>query len=191
MLTSLGWALCVGVPAFILAMIVLKNAITHREDAFDTIGMTILAGVSGGILGFTFIAIPMDLYNDSHLTTTYTYDKSNIYSVARNSKLDISGSFVLGCGSIYGTTHPSYLFFVETGESKYILREVNAINYEIVLTDTVAPYVYETYEVTTEPSGKFLKKILNPKTRRVCDKYKKGTIYLPTNSIVQKYDISL
>lgn len=191
MLTSLGWTLCIGVPAFICAVCVLIAAISDREDALDTIGMTLLAGAFGGIIGFAFLVIPMDLYNDRHLTTTYTYNQSNIYSVARNNKLDISGSFVLGCGSIHGTTHPSYLFFVERGESKYLLREVNASNYEIVLTDTVSPYVYETYEVTTEPSGKFLKKIFKPRTRRVCDKCQRGTLYLPTNSIVQKYDISL
>jgi hypothetical protein len=117
-----------------------------------------------------------------------------IYSMGLNNKMEINGSFVLGCGTVNGESYTTYRYFTCENE-RYHLNEVNANNFDIVCTDSVAPKV--VIDATMEVSKiKYLKwfwdvnKISNMEQEIDPQDYK-GTIYIPKNSIIQSYKIQL
>lgn len=131
------------------------------------------------------IAFPDKEYD---LSTT---QKTEIYSIGLNTAGEVHGSFVLGCGTINGETYPAYRFYTITEDGKYHLNEVNANNFDIVCTDTVAPcIVYNATQYVEHP--KRLKFIFNEDIHSDVKKvYLGGTIYIPENSVVQSYKIQL
>lgn len=120
-----------------------------------------------------------------------TSEKTEIYSIGLNTVGQVHGSFVLGCGTINGETYPTYRFYTVTEDGKYHLNEVNANNFDIVCTDTVAPcIVYNAIKYVKHPQR--LKFIFNEDVYSDIEKVDLGgTIYIPENSVVQSYKIQL
>lgn len=113
-----------------------------------------------------------------------------IYSIGLSTDGGMSGSFVLGTGSVEGELYPSYRYFVKVNGA-FELREVRADNYGIVCTDAVKPNVkyHHTNVLVPRTWMQWLWKsearmTIEPENRR-------GTIYLPKNSIIQSYTIKL
>lgn len=128
---------------------------------------------------------------------TYTISYENpmskheveIYSIGIGAKYDVNGTFMLGTGTINGSSVPTYRFYTLT-EDRYKLVEVNANNFDIVCTDTVIPkIVIDATELIEEPNHRL---VFNDTIHKSLEKEKwHGTIYIPKNSIVQSYNIQL
>lgn len=116
-------------------------------------------------------------------------EKTEIYSIGINTAGEVHGHFVLGCGSVNGETYPTYRFYTMS-DNRYHLNEVNANNFDIVCTDTVAPCIVYTTQYVEHP--KRLKFIFNEDIHSDIEKADlSGTIYIPENSVVQSYKIQL
>lgn len=116
--------------------------------------------------------------------------KTEIYSIGVNTGGEVHGHFVLGCGSVNGETYPTYRFYTMS-DNRYHLNEVIANNFDIVCTDTIEPcIVYDATRLVMYPIRmKWFWKdnVYIP----IENKNMTGTIYIPTNSIVQSYKIQL
>lgn len=116
-----------------------------------------------------------------------------IYSAGVNTQLNIDGAFFLGCGTIHGTSTPSYRYFVADGD-KYKLKEVSANNFDVVCTDTCSPKIVVD---ASKKRGEI--KRFKWMWRKDCDllesniplEDRTGIIYIPKNSIVQSFRIEL
>lgn len=65
-----------------------------------------------------------------------------IYSISLNDGYNVNGEFILGSGSISGESSPTYRFYIENENGEYSLMEVDARKFNIVMVDTVAPFVH-------------------------------------------------
>lgn len=114
-----------------------------------------------------------------------------IYSIGINNSFNIEGNFVLGFGTAEGESYPVYRFYGINDNSEYHLNEVNAKNFNIVLTDTEEPHVHiNTTKYLSTP--KHCKWAFDaPISLEIKQRDWHGTIYLPSNSIIKSYEIKL
>jgi hypothetical protein len=149
--------------------------------------------------GLVFLLIFMIITAIEYSGEDRYYEKSsktelNIYSINISNGFEMNGSFILGSGYVDGETYNTYRFYTNTKDDIYKLdvfklETVNADNFNIVCTDTVSPHIEYYNTECFEPNfGLFFKKTL--KTHITLDKAE-GIIYLPTNSIIQNYQIKL
>ena len=113
-----------------------------------------------------------------------------IYSIKQSTRSDVHSDFCLGTGSLQGATAPSYRYYAKNN-GKYKLCEVCALNYDIVMTDSIQPQiVVDGIKRYIEPKrlnwmfGRHAITINVPKNEQT------GTIYIPKNSIIESYDIN-
>lgn len=115
-----------------------------------------------------------------------------IYSIGVNTQYSVFGGFTLGCGTIEGTSIPSYRFYEMTEDGKYHLEEIPAENFDIVCTDFVTPKIVidATYEGMKRKrlGWMFEKDMLKIEIEK---KNLHGTIYIPEGSVIQSYEIKL
>ena len=144
--------------------------------------------ISGLITLIIFALIFVCTYTISYEDTMSKHEVE-IYSIGINTKYDVNGSFMLGCGTINGTSVPTYRFYTLT-QDRYKLVEVNANNFDIICTDTVIPkIVIDATELIQEPNHRL---IFNDTMHETLEREKwHGTIYIPKNSIVQSFNIQL
>lgn len=112
-----------------------------------------------------------------------------IYSLGGSSEFSVHGEFSLGCGTINGTSTPSYRYY-EVVDGKYRLNEIPAENFGIVYSDYTEPKII--IDATKEGAEPKLTWIFKDKEIHDIDKDKlTGTIYIPDGSIIQSYEIKL
>ena len=122
--------------------------------------------------------------------------ETEIYSMGVNTKGFVYGDFILGSGTINGTSYPSYRYYVkDETDNSYTLNEVYAKNFKIICTDTVKPKI--VINATREH------KLVKPgykwlfdensfwHNREKCELRYSGKIYIPKNSIIQSFRIEL
>lgn len=129
--------LILGIIGFIGGFILMLRTMELKEITFSEILMSIVVGILcslvGICLGFLIsMSIPSKLENK---VTTY-----NIESLQDNSS--VSGQFFLGSGIINGTM--KYVFYYETDDNTYKMKELPHRNVSIKYTDE-QPY-YEKWE---------------------------------------------
>lgn len=144
--------------------------------------------ISGLITLMVYVILYACTYTSSYEDPTSKHEVE-IYSIGINTKYDVNGSFMLGCGTINGTSVPTYRFYTLT-QDRYKLVEVNANNFDIVCTDTVNPkIVIDATETLEEPNHRL---VFNDTIHKTIEKENwHGTIYIPKNSIVQSFNIQL
>lgn len=134
------------------------------------------------------IAIPIGYSSEQPDLTSSA--KTEIYSIGVNTRGEVHGHFVLGCGSVNGETYPTYRFYTMS-DNRYHLNEVIANNFDIVCTDTIEPCI--VYDATRMAMYPIRMKWFWKDTVYIPieNKNMTGTIYIPKNSIVQSYKIQL
>ena len=143
-------------------------------------------------LGEFLILVLMVLlvYPDKVPDTTYEKDIP-IYSIGLSNDDEVKGSFVLGCGSFGGEMIPTYRYYEKDENDAYHLNEVNAKNFVIVMTDDVTPHIHVN-ATHCKMIPKRCKWIFTETVHSSIKQEKwEGTIYLPSNAIVQSYQIKL
>ncbi len=111
-----------------------------------------------------------------------------IYSISLNDGYNVNGEFILGSGSISGESSPTYRFYIENENGEYSLMEVDARKFNIVMVDTVAPFVHID---GTKKLFNPMRIFVNPVVLNIEESEYEGTIYLPTKSIIKTFDVSL
>ena len=114
-----------------------------------------------------------------------------IYTIGINDKYNIDGSFVLGCGTVDGESNPVYRFYEINEDSIYVLNEVNAKNFSIVLTDDVVPHIHVNATKCKMVPNRCKWMFVETVHSNIRQEKWEGIIYLPSNSIVQSYQIKL
>jgi hypothetical protein len=142
------------------------------------------------LIMLTLLFMVMAITHSSEQPDLTSSTKTEIYSIGVNTRGEVHGHFVLGCGSVNGETYPTYRFYTMS-DNRYHLNEVNANNFDIVCTDTIEPcIVYNATRTMTYPVRmKWFWKDTVYTT--IEEKNMSGIIYIPTNSIVQSYKIQL
>ena len=151
--------------------------------------------IYGIIIGFIVSLIIMCLVLGACYTIGYKHDKYidhtvPIYSIGLSTDGGMTGSFVLGTGSVKGELYPSYRYFVKDNGT-FELREVRADNYKIVCTDSVNPNIKYHHTGVLVPRTRMRWLWKSEMRITIEPEYRKGTIYLPKNSIIQSYTIKL
>ena len=112
-----------------------------------------------------------------------------IHSIGVTNGSSFGGNFFLGIGSIDGESYPVYQFYTLSEDNRYKLHQVNANNYDIVCTDSIEPSIqYCDSAIVSPPIGLLFKTDIK-NHRKMKDS--KGTIYIPSNSIVADFTIDL
>jgi hypothetical protein len=154
----------------------------------DAIGKQFIFTLLGGVcfVGF-FVMTFLITYikNDEYTGET---EKCYIHSINLSHGGEVTGAFVLGIGEVYGEMYRTYNFYTKTEDNVYELKTIKSKNFKIVCTDTVEPHI-EYYN----------KGISVPKNILFKDTFyydiemedSKGIIYLPSNAIIQNYQIKL
>lgn len=113
----------------------------------------------------------------------YTTVETEIYSIG-SSHAAISGSFVIGSGTIKSI--PQYSYFVK--KDGVIFKEhIPSEGTAIIETDSIKPKIVSTYCTP----GQRTTWDFNPKNSGSmrCDKREEHILYIPTNSIIQTFNI--
>lgn len=142
------------------------------------------------LIMLTLLSIAMLIGYSSEQPDLTSSTKTEIYSIGVNTGGEVHGHFVLGCGSVNGETYPTYRFYTMS-DNRYHLNEVIANNFDIVCTDTIEPCI--VYDATRMMMYPIRMKWFWQDTVYIPieEKNMTGTIYIPTNSIVQSYKIQL
>lgn len=162
----------------------------HFSDYCKAVGNGLIKmGMSIFLLLFIFVfALALTYCSDGKIDET-SVKTVPIHSIGVTNSSSVGGNFFLGIGSVNGESYPVYQFYTLSEDNRYKLHQVNANNYDIVCTDSIAPSIqYCDSAIVTPPIGLLFKEEI--KNRRDM-KDSKGTIYIPSNSIVADFTIDL
>lgn len=146
-------------------------------------------GVSIVMLLFIFaFSLTITYSGDGKLDET-SIKTAPIHSIGVTNSSSIGGNFFLGIGSINGVSYPVYQFYTLSENNHYKLHQVNANKYDIVCTDSIAPSIQYCDSAIVSPPIRLLFKTEIKNHRKMEES--KGTIYIPSNSIVADFKIDL
>lgn len=156
---------------------------------FEAIGKQLLFTLIGALLfALTFlISFAFEYVNDVEYTGET--EKCYVHSINLSHGGDVTGAFVLGMGEVNGEMYRTYNFYTKTEDNMYELKTIKSDNFKIVCTDTVEPHIeYYNKGITVPNFGITFKDTLNNIIKM---EDSKGIIYLPSNAIIQNYQIKL
>lgn len=116
-------------------------------------------------------------------------EKCYVHSINLSHGGDVTGAFVLGIGEVDGKLYRTYNFYTKTEDDMYELKTIKTDNFKIVCTDTVEPHIeYYNKGITVPNFGITFKDTLH---NNIEMEDSNGVIYLPSNAIIQNYQIKL
>ena len=155
----------------------------------EAIANQVIFTLLGGIL-FVFLFVMIFLI--SHIgEDEYTgeTEKCYIHSINLSHGGEVTGAFVLGIGGVDGKMYRTYNFYTKTEDNIYELKTIKSENFKIVCTDTVEPHIEYYNKGISAPKFHVLFKDTFHYDIEMEDS--KGIIYLPSNAIIQNYQIKL
>lgn len=156
---------------------------------FEAIGKQLLFTLIGAMLfGITFlVSFAFEYVNEVEYTGET--EKCYVHSINLSHGGDVTGAFVLGMGEVNGEMYRTYNFYTKTEDNMYELKTIKSDNFKIVCTDTVEPHIeYYNKGITVPNFGIIFKDTLH---NNIEMEDSKGIIYLPSNAIIQNYQIKL
>lgn len=156
---------------------------------FEAIGKQLLFTFIGAMLfGITFlVSFGFEYINEVEYTGET--EKCYVHSINLSHGGDVTGAFVLGMGQVNGEMYRTYNFYTKTEDNMYELKTIKSDNFKIVCTDTVEPHIeYYNKGITVPNFGITFKDTLH---NNIEMEDSKGIIYLPSNAIIQNYQIKL
>lgn len=156
---------------------------------FEAIGKQLLFTCIGAMLfGITFlVSFAIEYVNEVEYTGET--EKCYVHSINLSHGGDVTGSFVLGIGEVDGKMYRTYNFYTKTEDNMYELKSIKSDSFKIVCTDTVEPHIeYYNKGITVPNFGITFKDTLH---NNIEMEDSKGIIYLPSNAIIQNYQIKL
>lgn len=156
---------------------------------FDAIGKQLLFTLFGAFLFAITILVAYAIEYTNEIEYTGETEKCYVHSINLSHGGDVTGSFVLGIGEVDGKLYRTYNFYTKTEDNMYELKTIKSDNFKIVCTDTVEPHIeYYNKGITVPNFGITFKDTLNNIIKM---EDSKGIIYLPSNAIIQNYQIKL
>lgn len=177
---------------FILALYSFHDFdIDWRSNWWIHLLLTPVYAIMAGLCELLILIIMiLAVYPDKVPDTTYEKDIP-IYSIGLNNDEEVSGSFVLGCGSFSGEMIPTYRYYEKDENGAFHLNEVNAKNFVIVMTDDVVPHIHVNATKCKMVPKRCKWMFVETVHSNLKQEKWEGTIYLPSNAIVQSYQIKL
>lgn len=129
---------------------------------------------------FLFIISLCSIYNES-LLTSIKGDYEEIYSLKSNT--GISGSFILGTGSI--DSNPQYYYYVDLGNNEKTMKSIDAHNTIIKETNAEHPKIIRFYRVY-HPIIYYL---AYPVTGQTISSVKHPIIIVPENTVLKEFTL--
>lgn len=156
---------------------------------FEAIGQQLLFTLLGvGFFALTFL-VSFSIEYVNEVEYTGETEKCYVHSINLSHGGDVTGSFVLGIGEVDGKMYRTYNFYTKTEDNMYELKSLKSDNFKIVCTDTVEPHIeYYNKGITVPNFGITFKDTLH---NNIEMEDSKGIIYLPSNAIIQNYQIKL
>lgn len=156
------------------------------------IGLIVLIGIfkgsykfiAGWIIAITLLAcFTFNMWGyDYKESEKYYEDVYEIYSL--NLQTQVSGNFVLGCGSVESEDY--YTFYIKNNDNDYKLSKVKTNRTAIRMDSTVQPkLVKQVYKITKTPCTMFG----GEKTEEINDTYR-YLLIVPNNTIRQEYKVN-
>lgn len=156
---------------------------------FEAIGKQLLFTLLGvGFFALTFlVSFAIEYVNEVEYTGET--EKCYVHSINLSHGGDVTGAFILGIGEVDGKMYRTYNFYTKTEDNMYELKTIKTDNFKIVCTDTVEPHIeYYNKGITVPNFGITFKDTLH---NNIEMEDSKGIIYLPSNAIIQNYQIKL
>ena len=159
------------------------------EPYFEAIGKQIIFTLLGGGVFTVFFVIVFAIEYVNDVEYTGETEKCYVHSINLSHGGDVTGAFVLGIGEVDGKLYRTYNFYTKTEDDMYELKTIKSDNFKIVCTDTVEPHIeYYNKGITVPNFGITFKDTLH---NYIEMEDSKGIIYLPSNAIIQNYQIKL
>lgn len=156
---------------------------------FEAIGKQIISILLGGMLFVVVFVMVFAIEYVNEVEYTGETEKCYVHSINLSHGGDVTGSFVLGIGEVNGEMYRTYNFYTKTEDNMYELKSLKTDNFKIVCTDTVEPHIeYYNKGITLPNFGITFKDTLH---NNIEMEDSKGVIYLPSNAIIQNYQIKL
>lgn len=156
---------------------------------FEAIGKQIIFTFLGGVLFSVLFIIAFAIEYVNEVEYTGETEKCYVHSINLSYGGDVTGAFVLGIGEVNGEMYRTYNFYTKTEDNMYELKSIKSDNFKIVCTDTVEPHIeYYNKGITLPNFGITFKDTLHSNIEM---EDSKGVIYLPSNAIIQNYQIKL
>lgn len=156
---------------------------------FEAIGKQLLFTLLGvGFFALTFlVSFAIEYVNEVEYTGET--EKCYVHSINLSHGGDVTGAFILGIGEVDGKMYRTYNFYTKTEDNMYELKSIKSDSFKIVCTDTVEPHIeYYNKGITVPNFGITFKDTLH---NNIEMEDSKGIIYLPSNAIIQNYQIKL
>lgn len=161
----------------------------EAKPYFEAIGKQIIFTLLGGGVFTVFFVIVFAIEYVNDVEYTEETEKCYVHSINLSHGGDVTGSFVLGIGEVDGKMYRTYNFYTKTEDNMYELKSIKSDSFKIVCTDTVEPHIeYYNKGITVPNFGITFKDTLH---NNIEMEDSKGIIYLPSNAIIQNYQIKL
>ena len=191
-----------GIIFFVLAALGILGFVTANswEDVingynygakpyFEAIGKQFIFTLLGGGMFLVFFVMAFAIEYVNEIEYTGETEKCYVHSINLSHGGDVTGAFVLGIGEVDGKLYRTYNFYTKTEDNMYELKTIKSDNFKIVCTDTVEPHIEYYNRGFNEPNFGITFKDTLYSTIKMEDS--KGIIYLPSNAIIQNYQIKL
>ena len=191
-----------GIIFFVLAALGILGFVTANswEDVingynygakpyFEAIGKQFIFTLLGGGMFLVFFVMAFAIEYVNEIEYTEETKKCYVHSINLSHGGDVTGAFVLGIGEVDGKLYRTYNFYTKTEDNMYELKTIKSDNFKIVCTDTVEPHIEYYNRGFNEPNFGITFKDTLYSTIKMEDS--KGIIYLPSNAIIQNYQIKL
>lgn len=154
----------------------------------DAIGKQFIFTLLGGVCFVAFfVMILLIAYINNDVYTGET-EKCYIHSINLSHGGDVTGTFVLGIGGVDGKMYRTYNFYTKTEDNMYELKTIKSEKFKIVCTDTIEPHIEYYNKGISVPKNILFKDTFYYNIEM---EDSKGIIYLPSNAIIQNYQIKL
>lgn len=156
---------------------------------FEAIGKQLFFTLIGVMLFAITFLVSFAFEYVNKVEYTGETEKCYVHSINLSHGGDVTGAFILGIGEVDGKMYRTYNFYTKTEDNMYELKTIKTDNFKIVCTDTVEPHIeYYNKGITVPNFGITFKDTLH---NNIEMEDSKGIIYLPSNAIIQNYQIKL
>lgn len=156
---------------------------------FEAIGKQLIFTLLGVGLFTLFFIMTFAIEYVNEIEYTGETEKCYVHSINLSHGGDVTGAFVLGIGEVDGKMYRTYNFYTKTEDNMYELKTIKSDNFKIICTDTVEPHIEYYSRGFNEPNFGITFKDTIYSTIKMEDS--NGIIYLPSNAIIQNYQIKL
>lgn len=156
---------------------------------FEAIGTQLIFTLLGVGLFTLFFIMTFAIEYVNEIEYTGETEKCYVHSINLSHGGDVTGAFILGIGEVDGKMYRTYNFYTKTEDNMYELKTIKSDNFKIVCTDTVEPHIEYYNRGFNEPNFGITFKDTLYSTIKMEDS--NGIIYLPSNAIIQNYQIKL